>query len=163
MGENQVRVYFLCAPVVFNLVQFFLLGKRLNVKPVTARQPMKLARTEARERRRTEIDEKRKKQHELEVLQKAKEEESVQQQRVSTLDMPHYDLGQTTESSDGIVPLPRAINDMFQQEEVVVDDPALHEGRSRSFDRIAARSPASLPRFPLPPRSNADAVGALSG
>ena len=74
MGENQVRVYFLCAPVVFNLVQFFLLGKRLNVKPVTARQPMKLARTEARERRRTEIDEKRKKQHELEVLQKAKEE-----------------------------------------------------------------------------------------
>ena len=141
MGENQVRVYFLCAPVVFNLVQFFLLGKRLNVKPVTARQPMKLARTEARERRRTEIDErrrteideKRKKQHELEVLQKAKEEESVQQQRVSTLDMPHYDLGQTTESSDGIVPLPRAINDMFQQEEVVVDDPALHEGRSRSF------------------------------
>merc|ERR1712020_705922 len=34
MGENQVRVYFLCAPVVFNLVQFFLLGKRLNVKPV---------------------------------------------------------------------------------------------------------------------------------
>ena len=117
MGENQVRVYFLCAPVLFNLVQFFLLGKRLNVKPVTARQPMKLARTEARERRRTEIDErrrteideKRKKQHELEVLQKAKEEESVQQQRVSTLDMPHYDLGQTTESSDGIVPLPRAI------------------------------------------------------
>ena len=138
MGENQVRVYFLCAPVVFNLVQFFLLGKRLNVKPVTARQPMKLARTEARERRRTEIDEKRKKQHELEVLQKAKEEESVQQQqRVSTLDMPHYDLGQTTESSDGIVPLPRAINDMFQQEEVVVDDPALHEGRSRSFTHQA--------------------------
>jgi len=47
--------------------------------------------------------------------------------------MPHYDLGQTTESPLGSVPLPKAINEMFQQEEEVVDDPALHEGRSRSF------------------------------
>ena len=73
----------------------------------------------------------KKKQEEETVKKKTQEEEMVQ--RVSTLDMPHYDLGQTTESSNGIVPLPRAINDMFQEEEEVVDDPALHEGRSRSF------------------------------
>merc|ERR1712192_254753 len=91
---------------------------------------------EERERRRVEMEKKkkRKKQEEEEIVKKAKEEEVVQEQRVSTLDMPHYDLGQTTtESSNGIVPLPRAINDMFQEVEEVVDDPALHEGRSRSF------------------------------
>ena len=78
---------------------------------------MKLAREEERERRRVEMDKKkkRKKQEEEIVTKKSKEEDMVEQQRVSTLDMPHYDLGQTTtESSDGIVPLPRAINDMFQ-------------------------------------------------
>merc|ERR1712013_625116 len=62
-----------------------------------------------------------------------KDEDVFPQQRVSTLDMPHYDMGQTTESPLGSVPLPKAINEMFQQEEEVVDDPALHEGRSRSF------------------------------
>ena len=67
------------------------------------------------------------------MVKKKTQEEEMVQQRVSTLDMPHYDLGQTTESPNVIVPLPRAINDMFQEEEEVVDDPALHEGRSRSF------------------------------
>jgi len=107
-------------------------GKRLNVKPVTARHPVKLARGEERERRRAEVEKKKRKQEE-EIEKKKTQEEEMVQQRVSTLDMPHYDLGQTTEPSNGIVPLPRAINDMFQEEEEVVDDPALHEGRSRSF------------------------------
>merc|ERR1712025_957174 len=63
-------------------------AKRLNVKPVTARHPVKSARGEEREKRRVEME------------KKTQEEEMVKQ-RVSTLDMPHYDLGQTTESSNG--------------------------------------------------------------
>ena len=103
------------------------------MKPVTARHPVKLARGEERERRRVkELDKKKQEEEEIMAKKKTQEEEMVQQ-RVSTLDMPHYDLGQTTESPNAIVPLPRAINDMFQEEEEVVDDPALHEGRSRSF------------------------------
>ena len=103
------------------------------MKPVTARHPVKLARGEERERRRVkELDKKKQEEEEIMAKKKTQEEEMVQQ-RVSTLDMPHYDLGQTTESPNVIVPLPRAINDMFQEEEEVVDDPALHEGRSRSF------------------------------
>ena len=103
------------------------------MKPVTARHPVKLARGEERERRRVkELDQKKQEEEEIMAKKKTQEEEMVQQ-RVSTLDMPHYDLGQTTESPNVIVPLPRAINDMFQEEEEVVDDPALHEGRSRSF------------------------------
>ena len=97
--------------------------------PVIARHPVKLPRGEERERRKAELE--KKKQEEETAMKKTQEEEVVQ--RVSTLDMPHYDLGQTTESSNGIVLLPRAINDMFQEEEEVVDDPALHEGRSRCF------------------------------
>ena len=105
------------------------------MKPVTARHPVKLSRGEERVRRRVELEKKKPKQEEETVKKKTQEEEMAQ--RVSTLDMPHYDLGQTTESSNGIVPLPRAINDMFQEEEEVVDDPALHEGRSRSFSHQA--------------------------
>ena len=104
------------------------------MKPVTARHPVKLARGEERERRRVKELDKKKQEEEEEIMAKKKtQEEEMVQQRVSTLDMPHYDLGQTTESPNVIVPLPRAINDMFQEEEEVVDDPALHEGRSRSF------------------------------
>lgn len=59
---------------------------------------------------------------------------------VSTLDMPHYDLGQTLDEGDHLVPLPRVINDMFvesEEEERARDDPALHEGRLRSFAHCA--------------------------
>jgi len=55
---------------------------------------------------------------------------------VSTLDMPHYDLGQNLNEADSLVPLPREINDMFaedEEDERARDDPALHEGRLRSF------------------------------
>ena len=94
--------------------------------------PVKVTKREERERRRIENENKCGKQQEADLSVK-KDEDVVPQQRVSTLDMPHYDLGQTTESPLGSVPLPKAINEMFQQEEEVVDDPALHEGRSRSF------------------------------
>jgi len=108
-------------------------GKRAHVRPVKAKAPpVKVTKREDRERRRIEIENKSGKQQEADFSVK-KDEDAVPQQRVSTLDMPHYDLGQTTESPLGSVPLPKAINEMFQQEEEVVDDPALHEGRSRSF------------------------------
>jgi len=108
-------------------------GKRAHVRPVKAKAPpVKVTKREERERRRIENENKSGKQQEADLSVK-KDEDVVPQQRVSTLDMPHYDLGQTTESPLGSVPLPKAINEMFQQEEEVVDDPALHEGRSRSF------------------------------
>jgi hypothetical protein len=54
---------------------------------------------------------------------------------LSTLDMPHYDLGQEGGREErGTVPLPRAIESMFLAEEAAEqEDPALHEGRLRSF------------------------------
>jgi len=73
---------------------------------------------------------------------------------VSTLLMAHYDLGQGTEgsgASNGLVPVPRAINDMFLAEEEATsweDDPALHEGRTRSFQH-APNSWASYVYLPL--------------
>jgi len=61
---------------------------------------------------------------------------------VSTLAMPHYDLGQSQGGGEGggIVAVPRVINDMFLAEEEdarALDDPALHEGRLRSFAHCA--------------------------
>lgn len=58
---------------------------------------------------------------------------------VSTLDLPHWDLGQNTREEGG-VPLPSSISDMFtkdQEAERAQDDPALHEGRLRSFSHCA--------------------------
>ena len=81
--------------------------------------PVKVTKREERERRRIENENKSGKQQEADLSVK-KDEDVVPQQRVSTLDMPHYDLGQTTESPLGSVPLPKEINEMFQQEEVII-------------------------------------------
>lgn len=121
--------------VIITIDRGVLQGKRPHHQANQPRKVMRGRRRDVREEGRRREERRREEEEVQEVVKEATPEPVV-----STLDMPHFDLGQEQPekgSPEACVPLPRAINDMFLQQEVVEDDPALHEGRTRSFAHSA--------------------------